>query len=108
MYIPGQLKRSNGYSIEISDGLSRFDVPIFFKYEENRFYTATEIIVEGNVEIDFNKCDKDILDDIKDKLNFDESNRYKFDEKDKNIIVDRKSGEEVFNFRTIKWLNKKI
>lgn len=108
MYIPGQLKRSNGYSIEISDGLSRFDVPIFFKYEENRFYTAPEIIVEGNVEIDFNKCDKDMLDDIKDKLNFDESNRYKFDEKDKNIIVDRKSGEEVFNFRTIKWLNKKI
>lgn len=102
MYIPGRLKRSNGYSIEISDGLSKFDVPIFFKYEQNRFYTSSEIIVEGNVEIDFNKCDKNILDDIKDKLNFDGSNKYKFDEKDNNRVLDKNSGNLVFDFSTVK------
>ncbi len=101
VYIPGPLKRSNGFSIIVSNELSKFNIPIFFKYEEYRFYTAPEIIVEGNVEIDFNKCNKDILDDIKDKLNFDRSNKYKFDEKNKNIVVDKTSGEEVFNFSNI-------
>lgn len=98
MYIPGQLKRSNGYSIEIFDGLARFDVPIFFEYEENRFYMEPAIIVQGNVKIDFNKCYKNILDDIKNKFNFGGSNKYKFD---KNIVVDKISGKEVFNFSNI-------
>lgn len=101
MYIPGKLKSFNGFCIKISNELSKFNIPIFFKYEKYRFYTALEVIVEGNVEIDFNKCDKDILDDIKDKLNFDRSNKYKFDQKDNNIVVDKTSGKEVFNFSKI-------
>ncbi len=101
-YIPGPLTRDNGFCIKIPNELSKFNIPICFNYQEIRFDTALEVIVEGNVEIDFNKCDKEILVDIKNKLNFDGSNKYKFDEENNNRVLDKNSGNLVFDFSKIK------
>ncbi len=96
--IEEEIKSSNEYKIIITEDLSKFKVPIFFYKNEEAFNYAKEVIIEGNVEIDFNESKSNILKEIKDKLNFEKSNKYKFDEKDKNKILDKVTGEEVFDF----------
>ena len=66
--------------------------------DKEREKRREEIKVEGNVEIDFNESKSDILKEIKDKLNFEKSNKYKFDEKDKNKVLDKVTDKEVFDF----------
>lgn len=90
-----------GYIIKISDELSKFKTPIFFRNKKENFKMAETVVVDGNVEIDFDECDKKILREIKDKLDFTRSNKYEFDENNKNIVVDKTSRKEVFNFSKI-------
>lgn len=89
------------YNITIFNEISQFKTPIFFKGPELAFQIAKKVFVEGNVEIDFKACDKEILREINNKLDFTRSNKYKFDENNKNIVVDKTSGKEVFNFSKI-------
>lgn len=93
-----EIKSSKEYKIIMPEDLSKFKVPIFFYRNEEAFKYAKEVIVEGNIEIDFNESKSDILKEIKDKLNFEKSNKYKFDEKDKNKVLDKVTGKEVFDF----------
>lgn len=86
------------YTIAISNELSKFKVPVFFYDNLQAFKYATKVIVEGDVEIDFKESKKAILDEIKDILSFEKSNKYKFDEKDSNKVLDKVTGKEVFDF----------
>lgn len=87
------------YTMVISNEVSQFKVPIFFCDNKQAFNYAKEVIVEGDVEIDFRESENDILNEIKGKLNFEKSNKYKFDEKDRNKVLDKITDEEVFDFR---------
>lgn len=49
------------YTIVISNKLSKFKVPVFFSYNLQAFKYATEVIVEGDMEIDLQDSKKDIF-----------------------------------------------
>lgn len=94
-------KTSNQYNITISDEIAQFKTKIFFKDLKEVFKITKKVFVEGNVEIDFEECNKEILNDIKDKLDFTRSNIYKFDEENKNKVIDRRTKKEVFDFSKV-------
>lgn len=96
--IDKEIKSKKEYKIIIPGNLSKFKIPIFFSDNLEKFQLATTVFIEGDVELDFNESKNDILDEIKDKLNFEKSNKYKFDEKDKNKVLDKVTGKEIFDF----------